>query len=84
MVLKASPKRRLSVGAPGNVKASCSPWTAVKGVQIGPPRRPGRRLGVQVVALGDFGRPGQLERETEQTQRESQIGAGIGEIRHGK
>jgi hypothetical protein len=65
-VALASPKRRLSVGAPRNLEASCSPWTAVKGVHIGPPRRPGRRLGVEVVALGDFGRPGLVEREAQQ------------------
>jgi hypothetical protein len=84
MVLKASPKRRLSVGALGNLKASCSPWTAVEGVQIGPPRRPGRRLGEEGVALGDFGRHGLVERETEQPEQESKIGAGIGEIGGGK
>jgi hypothetical protein len=65
-VALVSPKRRLSVGAPRNLEASCSPWTAVKGVHIGPPRRPGHHLGVEVVALGDFGRPGLVEREAQQ------------------
>jgi hypothetical protein len=37
-----------------------------KGVHIGPPRRPGCCLGVQVVALGDFGRPDLVEREAQQ------------------
>lgn len=62
---------------------SCSPWTAVQGVPIEPPRRPGRRLGKEGLALGDFGRHGLVERETEQPEWESKIGAGIGEIGRG-
>jgi hypothetical protein len=62
---------------------SCSPWTAVEGVPIEPPRRPGRRLGKEGLALGDFGRHGLVERETEHPEWESKIGAGIGEIGRG-
>jgi hypothetical protein len=48
------------------------------------PRRPGRRVGVQVDALDELGRSGQLEREKRAPERESQIEAGIAEIRHGE